>query len=572
MRNFLSCLVSLFVGCQSAFAQVQYVPPNVNHSIAVNILSNPDFELGKTRWLSSGGTHAINTATPLFDSASWNFTASAASQYVKSALTVIPVGLQGQNCLARVWYKGGDAGLTMKVTDGTNTIASQVLSAASVASKVELNFICPSTGSLDVGVYSTAAAALVTIDKVKLGNADNLSQVSQAQLLGTVTISGCTSYWSAANVAFTDYGVQTSCVYTTTGSLQAPATMLPGFIIPNVGPGYIQVQYESLLYATGANLERLFDGTTGTTPLSLATGTESLVVVGGFSYTSPQTNLFIRAQQQGNTTNNGQIYGTTANPGIFKVWFYPTQSQLAVGANCIGTSDCENTFSATVSSTGIVSQQNVNFINGNCTTGGGGLGTVFTCTFNTNIFSVAPNCNVTPVNGLNRTPGVSTTNTTLTAKFTAWSVNNTYADEPFYIMCSRQATDRKPQVPIGVLVGSVTSGSSGALREESIFFGGAGSFASPTICNSTPCTIYSQNGSSWVSSVSRSALGTYSINFAAGMFSSAPICFSSNYSITNLKIGFFNGITSSAAPVGVAVTTSGAAADDAVYVKCIGPK
>jgi hypothetical protein len=45
-----------------------------------------------------------------------------------------------------------------------------------------------------------------------------------------------------------------------------------------------------------------------------------------------------------------------------------------------------------------------------------------------------------------------------------------------------------------------------------------------TSCVSTPCTVTSKSGTTWVSSVSRSATGTYSVNVAANTFSATPSC------------------------------------------------
>jgi hypothetical protein len=50
-----------------------------------------------------------------------------------------------------------------------------------------------------------------------------------------------------------------------------------------------------------------------------------------------------------------------------------------------------NEFSAKVSSTGVVSAENLDFINGNCSIS---ATSQFTCNFNSSIFTVAPNCSL----------------------------------------------------------------------------------------------------------------------------------------------------------------------------------
>lgn len=75
-------------------------------------------------------------------------------------------------------------------------------------------------------------------------------------------------------------------------------------------------------------------------------------------------------------------------------------------------------------------------------------------------------------------------------------------------------------LPAPVLVGSVTSGSTGAERIERVRFGGASERSN---CTTSPCTIYSQSGS-WVSSVTKNATGNYTVNIASGVFSAEPTC------------------------------------------------
>ena len=62
--------------------------------------------------------------------------------------------------------------------------------------------------------------------------------------------------------------------------------------------------------------------------------------------------------------------------------------------------------------------------------------------------------------------------------------------------------------------GSVRSDSSVAERVER---------ATTTLCTSSPCTISSQSGA-WLTSITRSAAGNYTANFAGSIWSSAPTC------------------------------------------------
>ena len=77
-------------------------------------------------------------------------------------------------------------------------------------------------------------------------------------------------------------------------------------------------------------------------------------------------------------------------------------------------------------------------------------------------------------------------------------------------------------MPAPVLVGSITSQATGALRFEFLQFGGGASGGLATSsCTSTPCTVANQSGS-WISSVTRGSTGVYTATVASGIFSSPP--------------------------------------------------
>lgn len=60
---------------------------------------------------------------------------------------------------------------------------------------------------------------------------------------------------------------------------------------------------------------------------------------------------------------------------------------------CKGTIPCEDTFSAKIDSSGVVTDEKLNWINGNCAPSSN----FYTCSFNTGVFSVTPNCVVSPL-------------------------------------------------------------------------------------------------------------------------------------------------------------------------------
>ena len=230
-------------------------------------------------------------------------------------------------------------------------------------------------------------------------------------------------------------------------------------------------------------------------------------------------------------------------------------TQSAITQQCIQDGSCENTFSAHVTSAGVVSNENIDWIQGNCT---GGSPT--TCTFKTNFFSVTPSCQVhTAFSG-----GYSTElfNTLSASQITVQFIGNNAGG--LTITCHRTGTDYKPRFSAPVLVGSVTSNSQSALRIESV--------SVTSDCTSSPCTIARQS-SAWVSSIARTGTGQYSINLVSGTFSSAPDCYCSSISVgitaTNCAK---NQLESTSLVRFVTVNLAGASNDSSFSVTCVGPR
>lgn len=147
-------------------------------SAGINILvdSNPDAESGTVGWTASGGTFATtNTAANVGNGlAGFSWDASAASQTLTSTITVIPSALYGSYCLLEFYYKGFDSNVTAQVYDGTNVIAAVALSAQTNFYRQRLNFVCPSSGNLQMRLITSADAAIGYFDQVHLGSATNV--------------------------------------------------------------------------------------------------------------------------------------------------------------------------------------------------------------------------------------------------------------------------------------------------------------------------------------------------------------------------------------------------------------
>jgi hypothetical protein len=184
-------------------------------------------------------------------------------------------------------------------------------------------------------------------------------------------------------------------------------------------------------------------------------------------------------------------------------------SQSAASVSCLSNGQCESEFSATVSAAGAVSNENVDFINGNCS-----LATsTFTCNFNSSFFSVAPNCTFSVVSSgaeVGQTQSVTTSGFVFQ---TFTSTNGANNARGFFVRCSRGGADYRPKVPAPILTGSVTSNSVNAERFERARVNNVNGSASVT-----------KSSSSWLTAGACGGVGNCNFTITTGAFSSAPEC------------------------------------------------
>lgn len=129
-------------------------------------------------------------------------------------------------------------------------------------------------------------------------------------------------------------------------------------------------------------------------------------------------------------------------------------------------------------------------------------------------------------------------------------------------------------MPMPILVGGVTSNSTGAERVERLLFGGTASGGEPaTTCAASPCVVAAQSGS-WVSSVTRTSTGIYPVTIAAGIFSAPPACTcTAGWSgVGSGGICAATGDSATAITVSTYANNGSGVQDNAVSVICMGPR
>lgn len=129
-------------------------------------------------------------------------------------------------------------------------------------------------------------------------------------------------------------------------------------------------------------------------------------------------------------------------------------------------------------------------------------------------------------------------------------------------------------IPMPVFVGSISSAGILPFRMEYLQFGGGASGGLATsACTASPCTIAAQS-SSWVSSVTRSGTGAYSVSINSGMFSAVPYCVGNAGLFGVVTGGFANVNATSTTQINInAYSNAGTTlTDNVITLFCMGPR
>ena len=319
---------------------------------AVNILINPDIELGSTTGYTEvgGGTLAV-TSTPAdvaFDVYSLSYDAGSASDAVLTNLINIPVGLYSQNCLGQIHYKGGDSNLTFEVVDGSsNVLVSQSLVASTGYRTASLSFVCPGSGSIRLRVIASADAAEIFLDNLHLGNNFLVGQVSQTEFVGKAgynSIVNCK--WTTASTSVVDFPADSDCTNTFEEGAVTLQTDKPAIDIVDAPPGkyvvYVSFNTAPTLvvashgYVLTNAADNTLDKKNYTGDFSGGTTRNTIYMHGEQEITTSQTISF---KLRGFTVDGGEPIGIScdgSNSVQFIVIRYPLSSQLVYQVDEVG--------------------------------------------------------------------------------------------------------------------------------------------------------------------------------------------------------------------------------------------
>ena len=309
-----------------------------------NLLSNASFENTSyaTSWTLTTISGAVETTNIIDGKQSANLTFSTTGNIAQDVTPSIQTN--GVNFEATCKVKTSMTTIQVCGRSGGTEAVCNSVPASNTWQIVSTNFVGPANGT-SVGVdvkTSSSASGTVYVDDCYVGPARNIAQVSQAQLIGTLSFSQAASCtWTTTSATFADYASNASCnAAAVTGTVTSPGKVLQAQI-SNAAPGtyFVTAQFTGLI-ASASSLAvqyRLNENTTSTgldaqlfrnnsSSASVYTGVH---LSGTFANTTTQTLTFaIQGSIQSAGTNS--IDNSLLNEAVtFNVYFFPTQQQSA---------------------------------------------------------------------------------------------------------------------------------------------------------------------------------------------------------------------------------------------------
>lgn len=537
---------------------------------------------------SGGSFTAITSGSQLFGDTSGRFDASALNQTLSSAAKAVSAqpGLSGTSCIAGIGYiyaTGSDGDYSLQVYDGTNVLIDVPLRVTSVSSSAFAGFGCPSSGTVLVRLIANVSnPGAIDIDGLK-ENSGNVQLGSNILLSAVVPITewtNCTMTIGATTTAPTKGTiVRDECRYRRLGDSMEIKYDFQQSSGGSAGSGtYLFPIPNSQLIDTAklsVSTNPVIEVGTGKTS-SAAAGQASATIRAGI-FARDATNLMIsRPDATPSLQDTESFVGSTNAPLSNTNIVYSFRAMVPIS----GWKASVETLTQVDTTAQIwngMHEQNCSFQRTN--TAYGDPAADSTCTF-TEIKNVNFGSVTSYLSGSDKLPGI-VINPNRTGKFYVcahtqlftggsvatydarlWDGTTTIAEVEMRATASDnkahqqslcgvydfvagasktlsiqlkssadnhniQSTNNRSVIewvlfgleqsfPMPLLVNTVTSGSS---SNERVFRAKVA-----VTCTSSPCTIDSQGGGSWLTDITRSTTGTYSLNIIASTFSSTPTC------------------------------------------------
>lgn len=315
-------------------------------STGVNVLTNDSFEdfvsgalLG---WSNVGGTltQATYTNGVENDTKYFQFVATGAGQYFESALITVPTNFNGGGCqvdFKKLNIATNDLFKVEALDSSSNVLATGNVKISSWSKFPTLSFVCPTAGATFRVRVTSLAAGTLQGDKAYLGSNQNIVNISQATLVGTIewpATAGCN--WAfPSSTSYIPPAVVAACpTPTVSGAVTAPAQKTPAFNL-DAKVGTYMIVFNGALVNAGGNTKRYswWDGTLrseGSSNLGSAGSNTLSSFTSKMTYTSPGIKS-INLQGLDEVSGGSTLYNDNASRFTsVQVYFFPAGQETAV--------------------------------------------------------------------------------------------------------------------------------------------------------------------------------------------------------------------------------------------------
>lgn len=457
---------------------------------------NGNAESGTDGWTASAGTFSTDETDPIEGDQSFIWTPAAQNDTLTGPVLDFDRDVfRGRACQAQIDVIGGDENLTLQVIDGnSDVVAEKVYSAQTLAAPFSVYFRCPSQakitadaqkGNLRLRLINSGASAspLIKWDKSYAGTLIGLSET----VLPDHFSAKVDSFNNGGAVISQSSEFLESCSPATSNRIQCD-------FVSGINSLPMSCQFSPS--STEGNITSVEVYSFSATSFTVG-GTRILGGAEGGQATGDVPFSVDCTRQGSDAKQSVQVYNS-----IPKV------------------SENENSFSANGSSAGLVSSENIDWINGDCTKNSNGN---FTCPVISGVFNNQPSCKVSSYEGASEVRFTSVGPGSIS--FVLTNSNGAASDTGWSLTCDKVGDDHKTATVQPVV-----------LRENAIFFegetdsliGGYASFGGASdgsVCSASPCTRYREFGdlASNMSST-RTSIGRYTATVTGFKANSAISC------------------------------------------------
>jgi len=304
-----------------------------------NLLMNPSFEhtAVATGYTGSNFTATANTTNQVEGKKAISLAISGGTLGFGQSSSINAANLVGLQGVVSIKIKTSLTDVKVCPMNAGTEVSSLCVNVTSNNSwkHVVIPFILSATSNGFKVKTTSSTSGTVIVDDAFVGTSQPFQDVSGAKLVGTLKYAGTVNCeWQNTNASFGGFSADTDCATpTVTGSIQAPATKIPAFVLPAGSPaGTYYIVAKGMFYVSTGNYSnwRFSDGTYSTDGNVGYNNTQSLgSIVGSFTTsTAFSSNSTFNIQIK----NNGGASFITSTPltdGLsFEVYYFPPATKI----------------------------------------------------------------------------------------------------------------------------------------------------------------------------------------------------------------------------------------------------